>query len=211
MLTFGARVPAPKSTAALHAVLAPLRRCGAGSIALPLDCGCSSRRRRSPSAAPCSRGRRARWRAPRASAAAPRLSRARRPSSRRRLGHLDQRLTDRRQRRAHPAGDREVVEADDAEVLRDVQLRLTRGLVDAERLEVVAGDDRRRAVGARRSRRPMPIPSSTWNGPWLTRLASTGTPASSMAARNPSTRARLQRTLDGPPMTPIRRWPRPSR
>ena len=83
----------------------------------------------------------------------------------------DERLADRRQRRADPLGDRQVVEADDAEVLRDVQPRLAGGLVDAERLEVVAGEDRRRPIRQRAAGPgPRSIPSSTWNLPWLIRV-----------------------------------------
>ena len=98
--------------------------------------------------------------------------------------HLEERLADRRQRRPDPAGDRQVVEADDTQVLRDVESGLARGLVDAERLEVVARDDRGRAIRrGRSSARPLRTPSSTWNWPWLVSSGSTGTPAASIAAR----------------------------
>jgi raffinose/stachyose/melibiose transport system permease protein len=53
--------------------------------------------------------------------------------------HLGQRLAHRGQRRRDPAGDRQVVEADHAQVLRDPQPALPRRLVDAQRLLVVAG------------------------------------------------------------------------
>ena len=43
--------------------------------------------------------------------------------------------------------DREVVEADDAHIFRDVEAELAGRLVDAERLEVVAREDRRRPIG----------------------------------------------------------------
>ena len=83
--------------------------------------------------------------------------------------HVHERLADRRQRRTDPARDRQVVEADDAQVLRDVQSHLARGLVDAERLEVVAREDRRRPVAAAAGGRgPSRCPRSTWNWPWLT-------------------------------------------
>ena len=81
--------------------------------------------------------------------------------------HVEQRLADGRQRRPDPAGDRQVVEADDAQVLGDVEPDLACRLVDAERLEVVAGEDRGRAVGRRSRARPFSTPSSTWNLPWL--------------------------------------------
>src|SRR4029079_6410844 len=51
-----------------------------------------------------------------------------------------------RQRWPDPLGGRQVVEADDAETLRDVEAKLARRLVDTERLEVIAGEDRRRSV-----------------------------------------------------------------
>ena len=103
-------------------------------------------------AARCSRGRSARWPARRApgSGASPLASRQHQLGGR--DGHLDQRLADGGQRRPDPLRDRQVVEADDAQVLGDVQPRLAGGLVDAERLEVVAGEDRGRAVGQREQR-----------------------------------------------------------
>ena len=64
----------------------------------------------------------------------------------RRDGHLHEGLADRGQGRADPLRDGQVVEADDAEVLGDVQACLAGGLVDPERLEIVAGEDRRRAI-----------------------------------------------------------------
>ena len=67
-------------------------------------------------------------------------------------GHLDQRLADGGQRRPDPLRDRQVVEAHHAQVLGDVEPRLAGGLVDAQGLEVVAGEDRRRAVGEREQR-----------------------------------------------------------
>ena len=63
------------------------------------------------------------------------------------LGHLDQRLTDRGQGRTDPPGDGQVVEPDDAEVFRDVQPEVAGDLVDAQRLEIVAGEDRGRRIG----------------------------------------------------------------
>lgn len=57
------------------------------------------------------------------------------------LGHLDERLAHRGERRPDPPGEGQIVEADDAEVLRDAQAQLASGLVDAERLQVVAGED----------------------------------------------------------------------
>ena len=69
--------------------------------------------------------------------------------------HLDERLADRGQRRADPRGDRQVVEADDAQVLRDVEPRLAGRLVDAQRLEVVAGEDRRRRIRQAQERAPL--------------------------------------------------------
>ena len=71
------------------------------------------------------------------------------------VGHVHQRLADGRQRRPDPLGDRQVVEADDAQVLRDVEAHLARGLVDPEGLEVVAGEDRRRPVRQPEQRRAL--------------------------------------------------------
>ena len=62
-----------------------------------------------------------------------------------------------------PLGDRQVVEADDAEILGDVEARLARRLVDPECLQVVSGDDRRRRVRSPEQRPAVRIPSSTWN------------------------------------------------
>ena len=56
-----------------------------------------------------------------------------------------ERLADGRQRRADPVRDRQVVEADDAQVLRDVEPRLARGLVDAR---APGGRCRRRSPSA---------------------------------------------------------------
>ena len=51
------------------------------------------------------------------------------------------------QGRVDPGHDREVVETDDAQVVGDAQARLAGGLVDAECLQVVGGEDRCRAFG----------------------------------------------------------------
>ena len=83
----------------------------------------------------------ARWRARRAV-----LALAEHEPGRRRR-HLRQRLADRGQRRADPARHRQVVEADHAELGGD-STPLPRGLVDAERLEVGAGEDRGRRLGS---------------------------------------------------------------
>ena len=85
--------------------------------------------------------------------------------------HLVQRLADGGQRRPDPAGDRQVVEADHAQVLGDVEARLAGGLVDAERLEVVAREDRGRPVRQSQQRAALAsTPSSTWKSPWLIEL-----------------------------------------
>ena len=99
------------------------------------------------------------------------------------LGHLHQRLTDGRQRRADPLRDRQVVEPDDAEVFGDVEPELAGRLVDAERLQVVAGEDGRRAVGSAQQRAALLDALVDVEPPWLTSRGSIGTSASSIAAR----------------------------
>src|SRR6185437_1632587 len=61
--------------------------------------------------------------------------------------HLVERLPYRGERRGNPARDRQVVESDDREVLRYPQAPLAGCLVQAERLLVAAGEDRRRRLG----------------------------------------------------------------
>src|SRR4051812_28869652 len=56
--------------------------------------------------------------------------------------HLHQRLAHRRHRRPRPLRERQVVEADHAQVVRDPHAFLPGGLVHAEGLEVVGAEDR---------------------------------------------------------------------
>ena len=98
--------------------------------------------------------------------------------------HLDKRLPHRRQRWTDPGCDGQVVEADDAEILGDVETELAGGLVDPEGLEIVAGEDRRWGIGQGQKRAALGRPlvyveaSTAESGP-----GSIGTPASSIAAR----------------------------
>ena len=97
------------------------------------------------------------WRTTRLVASSTRASGVSSPrhDPRRRRRHLGQRLADGGQRRPRPARHRQVVEADDAEVVGHAQPEHARGLVDAEGLQVAAGEDRGRRVGQRQQRAPL--------------------------------------------------------
>src|SRR3954447_16139332 len=73
----------------------------------------------------------------------------------RRRCHFGQRLTDRGQRWPDPAGHRQVVEPDDAELGGDLDALDAGRLVDAERLEVGAREDRGRWVVELEQLRPL--------------------------------------------------------
>ena len=126
------------------------------------------------------------------------------------LGHLGQRLAHGGQRRPDPAGERQVVEADHAQVLRDAQPQLAGGLVQ------------RRAPGGRCPRRwpwagpgrPQQLQAAGGGRPRGGSRPPGSAPGRRAARRSPAprgsrrARARAHIMRAGPPMTPIRRWPR---
>src|SRR5690606_2844346 len=65
------------------------------------------------------------------------------------LGHAAKRLPHRRQARAHPLGQRNVVVADEGEIFWHAQAELADGLEHAESLQVAAGEDGGGSVIAR--------------------------------------------------------------
>ena len=130
----------------------------------------------------------------------------------RRGRHVHERLADGRHWRPDPPGDRQVVKPDDAQVLRDVQPRLAGGLVHAQRLEVVAGEDRRRAV-LEAQHRPSPVDALLDVEPAVADQVRVDRHAGLRPSPPGSRRAApgCRGSTAGPPMTPIRRWPSPRR
>ena len=69
------------------------------------------------------------------------------------LRHPHQRLPDRREPRAHPLRERDVVVTDHGQVVRDMHAERAHRIQDPERLQVAAREDRGRAVGSARAAR----------------------------------------------------------